>query len=226
MNPKTSMLPPLENSEALPVQKSGLPPKSRPAAPMGKREVGRRSRNPGRRLPNLFHEFSANDRKRFNSKVAKTSDSSQCWEWTGYKCKEGYGRIKWMNKTSSTLAHRVAYVMHTGDNTSLLVCHRCDNPSCCNPSHLFTGTDKDNSDDRDSKGRLKIRFGNDNHAHTNPEIMARGEHNGNARFTADDIRHIRKLHNDGMSYKAVGRAMATSGTYVAQIVRREFWKHI
>lgn len=187
--------------------------------------MGKRAEGLKRKPPNLFHEFSEKDKKRFYSKVAKTDDLNQCWEWMGYKCKEGYGRIGWKSK-ASTLAHRAAYVIATGDNTSLLICHRCDNPSCCNPHHLFTGTDKDNSNDRDAKGRLKIRFGSDNHARSNPELMARGEANGNTRFTADEIRHIRKLHSDGMSFRGVGRVMQTSGTYVAQIVRREFWKHI
>ncbi len=213
MNPKTATLLPSGNSEA---QKQVMPKSDLPEL-MAKKAGGLK-----RRSPNLFHEFSLKDKMRFHSKVAKTDDPKQCWEWTGYKCKEGYGRIGWKSK-ASTLAHRAAYVIATGDNTSLLVCHRCDNPSCCNPRHLFTGTDKDNSNDRDAKGRLKIRFGSNNHAHSNPELMARGEANGNTRFTADEIRHIRKLHSGGMSFRGVGRAMQTSGTYVAQIVRREFW---
>lgn len=76
------------------------------------------------------------------------SDSG-CWEWTRSKATNGYGRI-----TNSLSAHRAAYELFVGPiPDGMQVCHRCDNPPCCNPAHLFLGTAADNAHDRDAKGR-------------------------------------------------------------------------
>lgn len=80
-------------------------------------------------------------------------DNKNCWNWMAYKNSLGYGRLR-VNGVK-TLAHRASYVFFTGDIPSgLLVCHRCDNPSCINPEHLFLGTAKDNHRDAVGKGRI------------------------------------------------------------------------
>jgi hypothetical protein len=74
---------------------------------------------------------------------------SGCWEWTGY-LKKGYG---W---TGAGLAHRKAYALAFGAiPAGMLVCHRCDNPRCCNPAHLWLGTNGDNIRDMARKGRAR-----------------------------------------------------------------------
>ena len=79
----------------------------------------------------------------------KTGD---CWLYMGRCDVEGYGQIKYKGKTLR--AHRVAYMLAHGDVTDgLLVCHHCDRPSCCNPAHLFLGTNSDNMADMMKKGR-------------------------------------------------------------------------
>ena len=78
-------------------------------------------------------------------KVIKTD---YCWEWTGLKYPSGYGRF------CKKYAHRFSYEIHKGEiYNNLKVCHSCDNPSCVNPEHLWLGTQKDNVQDRDKKGR-------------------------------------------------------------------------
>jgi hypothetical protein len=81
-----------------------------------------------------------------------------CWEWLRYTNVDGYGRLRWNEKYIG--AHRVAWEKANGPIPGgMHVLHRCDNPPCVNPSHLFLGTNKDNMDDRDSKGRLNNKAG-------------------------------------------------------------------
>lgn len=77
---------------------------------------------------------------------------TNCWEWKGGKNKQGYGLLKYENKNWSS--HRLSYhVFNQKIPDNMIVCHKCDNPTCINPSHLFIGTYKDNMEDMYNKGR-------------------------------------------------------------------------
>ena len=89
-----------------------------------------------------------------------------CWEWIKFKNPMGYGMFKNLdnrtqklcNKQGNVLAHRESYKMFKGEiPDGMQVCHRCDNPSCCNPEHLWLGTPKQNSRDALKKNRLAIK---------------------------------------------------------------------
>lgn len=94
--------------------------------------------------------------ERFWDKVDKTGD---CWEWTGSRNASGYGQFN--NKPFGTsAAHRISFLLSVGEILpGNVICHRCDNPPCVNPDHLFQGTHADNMQDAINKGRLVGPFG-------------------------------------------------------------------
>lgn len=92
---------------------------------------------------------------RFWVKVDRT-DPDACWPWMGYRNVKGYGTFWFAG--AHIIASRMAWQLSFGSiPDGLLVCHHCDNPPCVNPTHLFLGTDLDNTADRIAKGRVFTR---------------------------------------------------------------------
>ena len=85
----------------------------------------------------------------------QTATGDGCWLWQGSRNNKGYGQLsKGGRSGGSVLTHRYSWEIHNGPiPDGLCVCHRCDNPPCVNPEHLFLGTYKDNAVDRRDKGR-------------------------------------------------------------------------
>jgi len=120
------------------------------------------------------------DEIKFWSNV-KFSSRDQCWEWLGGRDSDGYamfylGVVDGKEKTSRV--NRLVYELFYGIKIDprLLACHRCDNPGCVNPHHLFLGTNSDNLMDASRKGR--IASGERNGRYTHPERTARGDRHG------------------------------------------------
>lgn len=97
------------------------------------------------------------ERERFWKKVVVRADD-ECWRWTGASNPGGYGRFRLTSEGNRIVpAHRWAYEQRYGPAPKELhILHRCDNPRCVNPSHLFVGTPQDNVTDKMVKGRSKL----------------------------------------------------------------------
>lgn len=96
--------------------------------------------------------LTVSDMERFWSRV-NTNGPNGCWEWAAYKNKKGYGKMSIFN--TWIFAHRLSlYLNGIEIPDGKICCHRCDNPSCVNPEHLFLGTNEKNIEDAYKKGRL------------------------------------------------------------------------
>ncbi len=89
--------------------------------------------------------------ERFWSKV-QVAERSRCWEWTGHRDKHGYGMCRDYGKVHR--AHRLAYFLRHG-RMPQYACHRCDNPACCNPDHIYDGDHKRNMQDKKERHRAR-----------------------------------------------------------------------
>lgn len=90
-----------------------------------------------------------------------------CWEWQAFRHKKGYGLTTY--RRTNLAAHRLAYTIVVGPiPEGQLVCHRCDNPPCCNPAHLFLGTMVDNA--QDSADKMRHFNGRKTHCKHNHEF--------------------------------------------------------
>lgn len=176
--------------------------------------------------------FTQEQIDRFWSNFDKTpglGPKGDCWEWSLYRNKKGYGNVNIGCK--EWLAHRVAYFLHTGDDPGpLKVLHCCDNPPCGNPGHLFKGTDLDNARDRDRKGRNNQAKGIYNGRYTKPECTARGERNGSALLTEQQVRAIRAECPRGRGIDERLTALApkygVSKSTIRAVVYRYIWRHL
>lgn len=91
---------------------------------------------------------------RFWSKVDRKGEND-CWNWLAGKDLDGYGVFYDFNINQNKRAHRIAWKFANKNEPQLLILHKCDNPACVNPSHLFEGTHTDNMRDKSKKGRWK-----------------------------------------------------------------------
>ncbi len=148
--------------------------------------------------------------ERFMGKIDTHNNSEElCWEWLGYKDRYGYGNFKLDGKP--VLSHRYMLELVTGEKLKdgEQALHTCDNPSCCNPYHLWKGTNKDNNQDKINKGR-----------------HPKGESHCFSKLTEDDIRLIRSLYLGGFTQGYIAGKFGIDQTNVSLIVTKKSWKHI
>lgn len=150
----------------------------------------------------------------FWSKVGITQNTTDCWVWLGAKKPKGYGNVR-INK-EYLLAHRVAFSISTGQiPDGFIVCHICDNPSCCNPNHLMLGTIKSNAADMVLKNRQAKSF-----------TKARGSMNGNSKLSEEIVRVCRELNNQGTSIKFLSNLYEVSEPTIRSAINGRTWRHV
>lgn len=131
-----------------------------------------------------------------------------CWEWLGARDNHGYGSFCVQKRLRR--AHRVAYVLiHGSIPHGLYVLHRCDNPGCVRPDHLWLGSGDDNDADRDAKGRNRPPY---------------GERNGFTKLTNRDADEIRRLWDAGHKGVELARIFGSSPPAISAIVNRKTFR--
>ena len=137
-----------------------------------------------------------------------------CIFWTGFKSRDGYGIVHRKNKLLK--AHRIAYCAHHSielrDIIGVIIRHKCDNRSCVNPHHLEPGTSADNTNDRHVRGR-----------------DAKGESNGMAKLTEEDVRSIRAQYKPWSRTNGaipLAAKFGVSKSLISQICNGVIWKSI
>lgn len=132
-------------------------------------------------------------------------DRTQCWEWMRSRTASGYGEFSAVShgRRAHGLAHRLALELRLGRPLGPGMCalHRCDNPPCCNPAHLFEGTRVENNRDRAAKGR---------------SAALKGSRNGSAKLTAEAVAQIRR----DLSAGRTGASLAVEHGVTAALISR------
>lgn len=142
-----------------------------------------------------------NQKTRFWKNVAR-KNKDDCWHWQGWLNRQEYGEYN--VNGNKYLAHRIAFKLHNDkDPLGLLVLHKCDNPSCCNPHHLFLGTDYDNILDMINKGR-----NNRNRGHK-------------SRFNQQDINKMIELRKECKGYKEIAKVFNVTDSTISNILNKE-----
>lgn len=137
---------------------------------------------------------------------------SGCHEWTRAKNSRGYGYLRFDGR--DVRAHRLAFEFAFGnfaERLGLFVLHKCDNPACCNPEHLFAGTHVENMRDMRSKGRSLNQSGSRNHY---------------ARLTEDAVKRIREMRSSGSPVALIAGHFNVHQTTVSKVITRATWRHI
>ena len=157
------------------------------------------------------------DWKVWNRFWAKVDDGGfppdECWEWRGCILQSGHGQFSINGKRTN--AHRVSYEMaHGSIPKGKMICHRCNNPACVNPGHLYAGTSKSNAQDSIRAGTFHfIKHG-------------LGEKHPCAKLTERVVMKIREQSGFGTSYRKLASQYGVSYGAIAKVVRRETWVHV
>lgn len=141
-----------------------------------------------------------------------------CWEWRGAKNEHGYGVLgkEGGRGAGNVKAHRLSYQIfcHVSLTPKQCVCHKCDNPACVNPNHLFVGSQLDNMSDMLSKAR-----------NSKPPVRY-GKANNKAKLNDESVRKIRQLSAKGWSSRKIASLFLVTKSAILSVVNHETWRHV
>lgn len=147
---------------------------------------------------------------------------NDCWPWRGTS---SYGTIKIQGAVYK--ANRIAYCIVAGvDPGSIGVCHTCDNPPCCNPSHFMLGDQGINMRDALQKGRFPVGDKSGSHKYPERRTPRRGELNSHAKLTEVAVTEIRHSYRHGVSQRELARRFNVSKHTIYTVVTLKGWKHV
>ena len=175
-----------------------------------------RARKTGAVLPLTPAQKAQRRTARFWSRVDRSAGGDACWPWLGGRDQDGYGTF-YVGTVANGRAHRLSWeFLHGPVPAGLFVCHKCDNPPCVNPAHLFVGTVKDNNRDRANKGR---------HGWFVP-APRKGAAQHASKLTDSDVIDIRTLRTMGARACDLRREFGISGNTLYGILNRKGWRHV
>ncbi len=138
----------------------------------------------------------------------EVDESTGCWVWQGTRLAGGYGSVSVRGRT--VLAHRLSFELSVGQiPTGMFVCHKCDNPACVNPAHLFLGTPADNVRDAVAKGR-----------------MAHGSAHLRSKLTEEQVADILRRCAAGERQMDLAAEYGVGRAAVNRIVLGYTWRHV
>ena len=154
------------------------------------------------------------DRDRFAAGYAQAGEDD-CWLWAKGRTAKGYGTMRFRGKPE--VASRISYTLNKGEIPhGLFVLHKCDNPLCVNPAHLFLGTNADNIADKTAKSRQSRGASH--------SAATRGEKNGGAKLTANDVSLIRSIDNETQA--SLARRFGVGQSAISNIRTGSRWSHV
>lgn len=175
---------------------------------------------------NLLGPFDVAIIARFWARVDMHPGLESCWLWTGPPDGNGYGRAS-IGHHRVALAHRVSYAVEHGPLApDVCVLHRCDNPPCVRPDHLFPGDRGVNARDMAAKGRQHVQRNPGARPVCPMEKRARGEGHGNAKLTAAAVLAIRERAAAGETKRHLAREFGVTPGIISSVSTGSTWKHV